>query len=94
MERSCALDLYANNVAFDRPLFAAHSLPEGEAMYRGHCRMLGTRLYCAGIPIQHAHDAHTVHRFPDRVRELVTLRFLRGRDPHFLVRSDSSIVNR
>lgn len=53
-------------------------------MYRGHCQMLGARLYRAGVPIRYAHEAHTVHRFPDRLRELLSLRLLRGRDLRLL----------
>jgi hypothetical protein len=80
----CTLNFYANNVAFERALFEEHPFPHGEAMYRGHCQMLGARLHRAGVPIRFAHDAHTVHRFPDRLGELIALRLLRGRDLRML----------
>lgn len=80
VDERCTLNFYANNVAFERGLFEEHSFPDDAAMYRGQCQMLGARLHRAGVPIRFAREAHTVHRFPDRLRELVSLRLLRGRD--------------
>lgn len=73
-------NFYANNVAFRRDVFEANPFPVGHDLYRGHCQLLGMQLAEAGVRIQFVPEARTVHRFPDRLRELVQLRFLRGRD--------------
>lgn len=75
----CTRNFYANNVAFRRDVFGAFRYAAHD-MYRGHCQILGTRLHRAGIPITFIPAARTIHRFPDRVAELVKLRLLRGED--------------
>lgn len=72
-------NFYANNVAFRREVFAAHRYPEGP-FFRGHCQVLGLELAAARIDIAFVDEAVTVHRFPDRLAELVELRLRRGRD--------------
>ena len=73
-------NFYANNVAFRRELFAEHRFQPLPDTYRGHCQVLGMRLFERGIPIHFVPEARTVHRFPDTLRELATLRLLRGAD--------------
>lgn len=75
----CTRNFYANNVAFRRAVFATHRYAAHD-MYRGHCQVLGTRLAQAGIAIHFEPAARTIHRFPDRLAELVKLRLLRGED--------------
>ena len=75
----CTRNFYANNVAFRREVFGAFRYASHD-MYRGHCQILGTRLHRAGIPITFIPAARTIHRFPDRIAELVKLRLLRGED--------------
>jgi GT2 family glycosyltransferase len=84
----CTRNFYANNVAFARDVFARFRYEPAPDVYRGHCQQLGMRLAAAGVPVRYVHAAHTVHRFPDSVRELLRLRLLRGTDtaamaPHF-----------
>lgn len=81
-------NFYANNVAFRRAIFDEHRYATHD-MYRGHCQIMATRLGQAGIPIEFVPAARTIHRFPDRLRELVKLRLLRGEDtceitPHLM----------
>lgn len=76
-------NFYANNVAFRREVFAAHRFGEHD-MYRGHCAVLGLELHVAGIPIVFRPSARTIHRFPDRLSELMRLRLMRGRDTYEL----------
>jgi hypothetical protein len=73
-------NFYANNVAFRRAAFAAHHYREDEPFFRGHCQVLGLELAEAGVAITFADDAVTIHRFPDRIAELLELRLRRGRD--------------
>lgn len=75
----CTRNFYANNVAFRREVFGAHRYATHD-MYRGHCQVLGARLAQAGVPIHFVPAARTIHRFPDRLAELVKLRLLRGED--------------
>jgi glycosyltransferase involved in cell wall biosynthesis len=74
------LNFYANNVAFERNIFAAHRFPDEPEIYRGACQLLGLELFNAGIDVRFQPTAHTVHRFPDSKRELLQLRLMRGRD--------------
>lgn len=73
-------NFYANNVAFRRAVFAAHRYRAAPGIYRGHCQRLGLELCEAGVPIHFEPAARTLHRFPDRRRELLKLRLLRGAD--------------
>lgn len=82
-------NFYANNVAFSRAVFEAHPFPAGPDLYRGNCQLLGMQLAEAGVKVRFVPAARTIHRFPDRLSELVKLRLLRGRD---LVRIASPIV--
>lgn len=75
----CTRNFYANNVAFRRDVFAARRYATHD-MYRGHCQVLGTRLHADGVKVHFVPAARTIHRFPDRVAELVKLRLLRGED--------------
>lgn len=75
----CTRNFYANNVAFRRAVFGGTRYATHD-MYRGHCQILGTRLHRAGVPIAFVPAARTIHRFPDRLAELVKLRLLRGED--------------
>jgi hypothetical protein len=72
-------NFYANNVAFRREVFGSFRYAAHD-MYRGHCQILGTRLFRAAIPLTFVPAARTIHRFPDRLAELVKLRLLRGED--------------
>lgn len=76
----CTRNFYANNVAFRRDVFEAHPFPLGADLYKGNCQLLGVKLAGLKIPIRFVPRARTIHRFPDSWRELVHLRFLRGRD--------------
>lgn len=76
----CTRNFYANNVAFRREVFAARRFPTAEKIYRGPCQILGLQLVAEGVPVRFVPAARTVHRFPDRARELLGLRLLRGQD--------------
>ncbi|WP_428033279.1 glycosyltransferase [Amphritea sp.] len=84
-------NFYANNVAFRREVFAAYHYQDLASVYRAHCQVLGLQLQSQGIPLHFAAKAHTVHRFPDSLSDIVKLRWLRGQDTHgltpFLVKS-------
>jgi len=87
-EPATTRNFYANNVAFRRAVFDSHRYQRHD-MYRGHCQILATGLAQAGVPIAFVPAARTIHRFPDRLAELVKLRLLRGEDtceltPHLL----------
>lgn len=73
-------NFYANNVAFRRDVFAPREFPLDTAIYRGPCQVLGLQLYDAHIPIRFEPRARTIHKFPDRRRQLAKLRLLRGQD--------------
>lgn len=81
-------NFYANNVAFTRTVFERYHYRDAP-MYRGACQLLGMELAAARVPIRYVQAAHTVHRLPDDLRELLELRIRRGRDlrelaPHVL----------
>ncbi|MBN0987107.1 glycosyltransferase [Amphritea pacifica] len=84
-------NFYANNVVFRRDIFAEYHYQELESVYRAHCQVLGLQLQSQGIPLHYAARAHTVHRFPDSLKDIIKLRWLRGQDTcgltPFLVRS-------
>ena len=71
-------NFYANNVAFVREAFRGYA--RAEEIYRGPCQQMGMALFDAGERVVFCDDAVTVHRFPDRRRELLRLRQLRGSD--------------
>ena len=77
---SCTRNFYANNVAFRRKTFGLRRFPTDTPLYRGPCQLLGLRLLEDGIPVRFEPTAHTVHRFPDTLGELLRLRLLRGQD--------------
>jgi len=75
----CTRNFYANNVAFRREVlesggYGAHDF------YRGSCQVLGLALQARGIAVRFAPGAHTIHRLPDSMADLLRLRLLRGAD--------------
>jgi hypothetical protein len=78
--QGCTRNFYANNVAFEREVFAAHRYTSLDGVYRGDCQVLGLRLQARGVRIEFAPAARTIHRFPDGAREFLELRLLRGED--------------
>ncbi|WP_299201707.1 glycosyltransferase family 2 protein [uncultured Amphritea sp.] len=84
-------NFYANNVVFRRDIFAEYHYQNLDSVYRAHCQVLGLQLQSQGIPLHYAAKAHTVHRFPDSLGDILKLRWLRGQDTHgltpFLVKS-------
>ena len=75
----CTRNFYANNVAFRREVlerggYGAHDF------YRGSCQVLGLALQARGIAVRFAPGAHTIHRLPDSMSDLLRLRLLRGAD--------------
>ncbi|HEY7374964.1 MAG TPA: glycosyltransferase [Polyangia bacterium] len=77
----CTRNFYANNVAFRREVLTDAPLAFGaHGFYRGSCQVLGLALQARGIAIHFAPRAHTVHRLPDSIADLVRLRLLRGAD--------------
>ncbi|HYI02307.1 hypothetical protein, partial [Hyalangium sp.] len=80
LSSGCTRNFYANNIAFRRDVFEGTRYSDGEGFYRGNCQTLGLRLQAMGVPVLFAPEAHTTHRLPDTLRELFTLRLLRGAD--------------
>ncbi|HTR53683.1 MAG TPA: glycosyltransferase [Kofleriaceae bacterium] len=78
-------NFFANNVAFARDVFAAHSYPQLAPMFHGQCQVLALELGAAGIAIHHARDARVTHAWPASPREWLALRLLRGADTVALV---------
>lgn len=76
----CVRNFYANNVAFRRSTFDAYRYEPAPDVYRGHCQLLGLRLQKDGVAVRFEPGARTFHRFPDRRRQLLELRLLRGAD--------------
>ncbi|MCA9708270.1 MAG: glycosyltransferase, partial [Myxococcales bacterium] len=76
----CRRNFYANNVAFRREIFERRRFPVHERIYRGPCQLLGMQLHEEGVGVRYEAQAHTVHRLPDDMAELVRLRLLRGQD--------------
>jgi hypothetical protein len=81
----CVRNFYANNVAFRREVLADDRLGlalgfGAHGFYRGSCQVLGLALQARGVAIHFAPRAHTVHRLPDSIADLVRLRLLRGAD--------------
>ena len=73
-------NLYANNVAFRRETFAAYRYRRNDEMYRGHCLDLALRLSRDEVPIRYAPEAKTTHEWPDRWRDILRKRLVRGAD--------------
>lgn len=73
-------NFYANNVAFRYDTFEQQRYEPLDGVYRAHCQVMGLRLQAAGIVVLYAPRAHTVHRVPDTLGEVVKLRWLRGGD--------------
>lgn len=73
-------NFFANNVAFARDEFAARLYPAITPMFHGQCQVLALQLLADGIPIRFAPGARVTHAWPDGLRELVTVRLLRGAD--------------
>lgn len=73
-------NFYANNVAFERQTFDAYRYRSHSGVHRGHCLDLALRLREDGVPIRYAHEAETTHEWPDRWRDVVKKRLLRGAD--------------
>lgn len=77
---SATRNFYANNVVFSRHLFAQEGYQSLARTYRGHCQVLGLKLEQSGVEIHFVPEAHTVHRLPDSLVEVVQLRWMRGQD--------------
>lgn len=73
-------NFFANNVAFERSVFAARRYPTISPMFHGQCQVLALQLLEAGIPVQFAANARLTHAWPDGVREWLEVRLLRGAD--------------
>jgi len=73
-------NFFANNVAFARPVFAAHPYPAIDGMFHGQCQVLGLQLLDAGHAIRFAAGARVVHAWPDGLAEWLSVRLLRGAD--------------
>jgi hypothetical protein len=80
LAKGATRNFYANNVAFRREVFARHRYTPLEGTYRGHCQLLGMRLFTEGTAIHFEPRARTIHRFPDSAITLLRLRQLRGGD--------------
>jgi hypothetical protein len=86
--RRCAIEdapatvrnFFANNVAFSRPVFAAHPYPAIDDMFHGQCQVLGLELLRAGYTFRFAPDARLLHAWPDGLAEWLSVRLLRGAD--------------
>jgi hypothetical protein len=75
----CTRNFYANNVAFRRDVLESGGYG-GHDFYRGSCQVLGLALQARGIAVRFAPGAHTIHRLPDSMGDLLRLRLLRGAD--------------
>jgi hypothetical protein len=73
-------NFYANNVVFQREVFARFAYQPLHKTYRGHCQVFGLRLEQSGVEMRYVPAAHTVHRIPDSLREILQLRWMRGQD--------------
>jgi hypothetical protein len=73
-------NFFANNVAFERDVFAARKYPTIEPMFHGQCQVLALRLLQEGIPVVFAANARLTHAWPDSLREWLEVRLLRGAD--------------
>ena len=73
-------NFYANNVAFQREVFAQYRYEPLDGVYRAHCQVMGLRMQAAGVAVAYAPNAHTEHRLPDTRREAIKLRWMRGED--------------
>jgi Glycosyl transferase family 2 len=73
-------NFFANNVAFERAVFADRRYPTIAPMFHGQCQVLGLQLLEASITVQFAPAARVTHAWPDGLREFLHVRFLRGAD--------------
>jgi cellulose synthase/poly-beta-1,6-N-acetylglucosamine synthase-like glycosyltransferase len=73
-------NFYANNVVFNREVFAQFAYQPLQKTYRGHCQVFGLRLEQSGVEMRFVSAAHTVHRIPDSLGEILQLRWMRGQD--------------
>lgn len=73
-------NFFANNVAFARPVFAAHPYPAIDDMFHGQCQVLALQLLEAGYTFRFAPEARVVHAWPDGLAEWLAVRLLRGAD--------------
>lgn len=71
---------FANNVALRRAAFLPFPYPVGHGTSRGACGALAMSLRKRRVPITFAPAAHTVHRAPESLREVLASRMSRGRD--------------
>ncbi len=79
-------NFYANNVAFRRDVFETFGYDQRPGVYRGHCQLLGMRLWEARVPIRFVPEARTIHELAQSVREFTRLRMYRGQDTTELAR--------
>lgn len=70
---------YANNVAFRRHIFAAHSFPELPT-FRGQCTLLSEALRASGVELLRQQRARVAHPCPRGVRNFITRALHNGRD--------------
>jgi cellulose synthase/poly-beta-1,6-N-acetylglucosamine synthase-like glycosyltransferase len=73
-------NFYANNVVFNREIFAQFAYQPLQKTYRGHCQVFGLKLEQSGVEMRYVAAAHTVHRIPDSLGEILQLRWMRGQD--------------
>jgi len=78
-------NFFANNVAFERSVFAAHPYPEVAGMFHGQCQILALTLEARGVVVRHEEEALVHHAWPEGARELFEARLLRGADARALV---------
>lgn len=80
LHNSATRNFYANNIAFQYVAFAKYCYQPLDDAYRAHCQVAGLRMQADGAIINFSPSAHTVHRLPDTRRELLKLRWMRGKD--------------
>jgi hypothetical protein len=78
-------NFFANNVAFERGVFAAHPYPKIAGMFHGQCQVLAMQLEGEGIVVRHEPDALVHHAWPEGPRALLEARLLRGADARALL---------
>ncbi|MBL9024856.1 MAG: glycosyltransferase [Myxococcales bacterium] len=78
-------NFFANNVAFERSVFAAHPYPKIAGMFHGQCQVLAMQLEAEGIVVRHEPEALVHHAWPQGPRALIEARLLRGADARALL---------
>jgi hypothetical protein len=73
-------NFYANNVVFRREVFDRWRYQALDGVYRAHCQVLGLKLQEAGVRVRYVSEAHTRHKLPDSLGEVIKLRWMRGED--------------